>query len=228
MAFRKKADFILKLQPDILIVPECEHPDKLKFNKESPIPTDVFWYGTNLNKGLGIFSYSNYKFKLLDIHNPNFKNILPLSVTGGQLDFTLFAIWVNNPHDKDGNYITQVWKAINYYDHLLSDSGTILVGDFNSNTVWDKGYREGNHSAVVKKLETKGIFSAYHKFYGYQQGKEEHPTLFMYRHRDKPYHIDYCFASNDFIEKLTNVEVGLYEDWTHCSDHKPLSVTFDI
>lgn len=228
MAFRKKADFILKLQPDILIVPECEHPDKLKFNKESPIPTDVFWYGTNLNKGLGIFSYSNYKFKLLDIHNPNFKNILPLSVTGGQLDFTLFAIWVNNPHDKDGNYITQVWKAINYYDHLLSDSGTILVGDFNSNTVWDKGYREGNHSAVVKKLETKGIFSAYHKFYGYQQGKEEHPTLFMYRHRDKPYHIDYCFASNDFIEKLTNVEVGLYEDWTHCSDHNPLSVTFDI
>ena len=32
MAFRKKADFILTYKPDILIVPECEHPDKLKFN----------------------------------------------------------------------------------------------------------------------------------------------------------------------------------------------------
>lgn len=228
MAFRKKADFILKYQPDILIVPECEHPHKLKFNKDTPLPTDIFWYGENPNKGLGVFSYSNYKFKLLDSHNPEFKNILPLSVTGGELDFTLFAIWANNPQDKDGHYITQVWKAIHYYDDLLSDHKTILVGDFNSNTIWDKAYREGNHSTVVEKLEAKGIFSTYHKFYGHQQGNEEHPTLFMYRHQDKPYHIDYCFASADFIGKLTNVEVGLYNDWTHCSDHKPLSVTFHL
>jgi endonuclease/exonuclease/phosphatase family metal-dependent hydrolase len=121
-----------------------------------------------------------------------------------------------------------VWKAINYYDHLLSDKRTILVGDFNSNTIWNKGYREDNHSAVVKKLETKNIYSAYHKFYGYQQGEQEHPTLFMYCHLNKPYHIDYCFASIDFIEKLTNVEVRLYEEWTYCSDHKPLALTFDI
>jgi exodeoxyribonuclease III len=227
MAFRKKAGYILKHQPDILIIPECEHPDKLKFDRGTIIPTDIFWYGTNLNKGLGVFSYSNFKFTLLDIHNSDFKNILPLSVKG-EIDFTLFAIWANNPHDEDGSYITQVWKAIDYYDHFLSDNRTILVGDFNSNTIWDKNYREGNHSAVVKKLEDKKIFSTYHKFYGHEQGKEEHPTLFMYRHQDKPYHIDYCFASIDFIEKLTNVEVGLYDDWTHCSDHKPLFVTFDI
>jgi exodeoxyribonuclease III len=228
MAFRKKADFILTQKPDILIVPECEHPDKLKFNKDTPLPTDIFWYGTNFHKGLGVFSYGRYKFTLLDIHNPDFKNILPLSVTGGQFDFTLFAIWANNPQDKDGQYITQVWKAIHYYDDLLLDNKTILIGDFNSNTIWDKSYREGNHSTVVKKLEAKKIFSTYHKFYGQIQGKEEHPTLFMYRHQDKPYHIDYCFASVDFIDKMTNVEVGLYHDWTHCSDHKPLTVEFDI
>jgi exodeoxyribonuclease III len=38
MAYRKKAGFILKHQPDIVIVPECEHPDKLKFNKDTPAP----------------------------------------------------------------------------------------------------------------------------------------------------------------------------------------------
>lgn len=228
MAFRKKADFILKHRPDILIVPECEHPDRLKFDKDTPLPTDVLWYGTNLNKGLGIFSYSNYKFKLLDSHNPEFRNILPLSITGGDCDFTLFAIWANNPQDQDGHYITQVWKAIHYYDDLLSDTKTMLIGDFNSNSIWDKAYRVGNHSTVVAKLEAKGIISTYHQFYGQQQGKEAHPTLYMYRHQDKPYHIDYCFASADFIEKLTHVEVGLYDDWTHCSDHKPLSVTFSL
>ena len=31
MAFRKKASIILNYKPDILIVPECEYPDKLKF-----------------------------------------------------------------------------------------------------------------------------------------------------------------------------------------------------
>ena len=153
---------------------------------------------------------------------------MPLAVTGGQFDFTLFAIWANNPQDKDGQYITQVWKAINYYDSLLLDNKTILIGDFNSNTIWDKKHREGNHSTVVEKLETKKIFSTYHKFYRLTQGKEEHPTLFMYRHKEKPYHIDYCFASTDLIEKLQNVEIGAYQDWTEHSDHKPLSVTFDL
>ncbi len=228
MAFRKKADFILKHQPDILIVPECEHPDKLKFGKETRLPTDILWYGSNFNKGLCVFSYSDYRFKLHESHNPDFKNILPISVIGGNLDFTLFAIWANNPEDKDGQYVTQIWKAIQYYDELILNNKTILAGDFNSNTIWDKPMREGNHSNLVEKLEEKKIFSVYHQFYRQTQGKEEHATLFMYRHKNKPYHIDYCFASSDLIAKLTNVEVGNYEDWTHCSDHKPLIVTFNI
>jgi len=77
-------------------------------------------------------------------------------------------------------------------------------------------------------LKQKKIYSTYHQFYGQEQGKEKHPTLFMYRHQDKPYHIDYCFASIDFMNKLNNVEVGTYEDWTKFSDHVPLIVTFDI
>ena len=72
MAFRKKADFILTHKPDILIVPECEHPDKLKFSKGSIVPADVIWYGTNKNKGLGVFSYGNYKLKLSEYHKVQF------------------------------------------------------------------------------------------------------------------------------------------------------------
>ncbi len=228
MAFRKKADFILTHQPDILVIPECEHPDRLKFKKEMPLPTDIYWHGTNLNKGLGVLSYSNYKFKLLHIHNPALCNILPLLVTGGIVDFILFAVWANNPQDKDGQYITQVWKAIHQYDQLIKEDYTILTGDFNSNTIWDKPRRAGNHTTVVERLKQKKIYSTYHQFYGQEQGKEKHPTLFMYRHQDKPYHIDYCFASIDFMNKLNNVEVGTYEDWTKFSDHVPLIVTFDI
>jgi exonuclease III len=228
MVFRKKAEYIFAHKPDILVVPECENQEKLKFAEGLQLPTDILWYGKNQHKGIGVFSFNGYKLELLDCHNTSFKNILPISVTGGKIDFILFAIWANNPDDKDGAYVTQVWKALNYYENLLSKTKTILIGDFNSNTIWDKPRREGNHSTVVAKLEAKQIFSTYHVFYNQIQGKEEHPTLFMYRHKDKPYHLDYCFASIDFIKKMKTLEVGKYEDWTMHSDHKPLIVEFDL
>ena len=228
MAFRKKADLILTHNPDILIIPECEHPDKLVFSVDTPRPRDILWFGKNRNKGLAIFSYSNFKFKILDIHNEDFKMIIPIAVTGGHLNFNLFAIWAYNPTDKDGKYITQVWKAINHYDSLLTNNPTILIGDFNSNTIWDSNnLPKRNHSSVVKALEDKGIYSTYHLLHMQTQGKEEHPTLYMYRHKDKPYHIDYCFVSSDIAEKLQSVEIGDYDFWIKYSDHVPVIVTFD-
>jgi exonuclease III len=227
MAYRKKADFILTYKPDILIVPECEHPDKLKFNIDTKKPTQTLWFGKNQNKGLAVFSYSNFKFKVLDVHNEDFKMIIPIAVTGGNFDFNLFAVWAYNPNDRDGRYITQVWKAVNHYDKLIRDNPTIVIGDFNSNVIWDyKKHKLGNHSLVVEALEDKGIFSTYHSYHNQIQGKEKHPTLYMYRHKNKPYHIDYCFASSNFIDKLENVEIGTHEEWTKYSDHNPLIVTF--
>jgi exonuclease III len=227
MAFRKKAGFILAHKPDILIVPECEHPDKLLFPVNIPKPTDTLWFGKNQNKGLAIFSYSNFRFTVLDNHNQDLQMIIPIAVTGRRFRFNLFAIWANNPTDRDGQYIEQVWKAIHHYDRLLSGTKTILAGDFNSNTIWDRKRRESNHSDVVKRLEGKGIFSTYHLHHKQTQGREKHPTLYLYRHKDKPYHIDYCFVSADIAKKLLSVEIGDYGYWTQYSDHVPVIVTFD-
>ncbi len=227
MAFRKKAEYILTYKPDILIIPECEHPDKLLFPINTPRPKDILWFGKNQNKGLAVFSYSNFRFKVLDNHNEDFKMIIPIAVTDGEFDFNLFAIWANNPTDKDGQYIEQVWKALLYYGNILADTKTILVGDFNSNTIWDKKHREGNHSDVVNHLEGKGIFSTYHFYFKRTQGAEEHPTLYMYRRKDKPYHIDYCFASKDLLDKMSSVEIGNFDEWQKHSDHVPVIVTFN-
>jgi exonuclease III len=227
MAFRKKADFILTYNPDILIVPECENPDKLLFSINTPKPTDVLWFGKNNNKGLAIFSYSNFRLTLLENHNHDLQMIIPVAVTDGQFDFNLFAIWANNPTDGDGQYIEQVWKAVQHYSALLNDTKTILVGDFNSNTIWDRKHKQSNHSNVVKLLEDRGIFSTYHIYHKQTQGAEQHPTLYMYRHRDKPYHIDYCFASKDLLNKLSSVEIGDFDTWIKHSDHVPVIVTFD-
>ena len=71
MSFRTKAEFVLVHQIDLLVVPECEEQDKLKFKSATMTPNQILWFGTNPNKGLGIFSYSDYKLKLLDEFNPD-------------------------------------------------------------------------------------------------------------------------------------------------------------
>jgi exonuclease III len=226
MAFRKKAEFILKHKPDVLIVPECEHPDKLKFKAHTPKPNDMLWFGTNQNKGLGIFSFGNYKLRQISNHNPEIKMIVPIAVTGGLFNFTLFAVWANNPADPDGQYVEQVWKALHYYDKQITNKRTMLIGDFNSNSIWDRKYRVSNHSNVVKALAEKNIHSSYHLSRKQIQGKEKHPTFYLYRHKDRSYHIDYCFISADMAEKLQNVKIGNYDSWKQYSDHVPLIVTF--
>jgi hypothetical protein len=92
MAFRKKAAVILQHKPDILIVPECEHPVKLKFPDGVKKPRTVLWFGDNLNKGLGVFSYGHFTLKPLDIYNPLLRLIIPVSVTGRTKSFVLYAI----------------------------------------------------------------------------------------------------------------------------------------
>lgn len=224
MAFRKKIPLLLTHKPDILVIPECEHPDKLQFTEEI-LPNTSLWHGSNPHKGLGVFAYGPYQLHLLENHQPNFKNILPIAVTGGCFDFILLAVWANNPEDKDGPYITQLWKALAYYEELLHQE-IIIMGDFNSNTIWDKPKRVGNHSEVVSVLEQKGIQSVYHTFHQQTQGQEQEATFYLYRHLDKPYHLDYCFASKRFTQQVTSIKVGKPQDWLPYSDHVPLFISF--
>jgi exonuclease III len=65
-AFRKKADQILPHRPDILVIQECEHPDKLVFHPTTQQPNDLIWFGDNLHKGLGVFLTATTSFNCLN------------------------------------------------------------------------------------------------------------------------------------------------------------------
>lgn len=226
MAFRKKADVILAHRPDILIVQECEHPDKIDFRLHKKAPQSVRWFGNNPNKGLGIFVYADYTVTLHPSYNESIRWVVPLVVKDGNHRYTLFAIWAHNPQDPDGQYVTQVWKALQQYQTLIKKTNTILIGDFNSNTIWDRPKREGNHSTVVAHLQQRNIHSVYHRQHLQIQGSEKHPTFYLYRHQAKPYHLDYCFASGDWMARLTSVKLGRFHHWKKYSDHVPLMVNF--
>jgi endonuclease/exonuclease/phosphatase family metal-dependent hydrolase len=109
----------------------------------------------------------------------------------------------------------------------LLNGPSIIVGDFNWNAIWDlkPSYPlYGNLTDVVEMLKYRKIKSAYHEFFDEDFGKETKPTFFMHHNQNKPYHIDYCFASQHL--EVCNVEVGSINDWVEKSDHMPIIVTF--
>ncbi len=223
-AFRKKHKPILVYDPDILIISECEHPSRLEFGNLVPKPEDYFWYGDNHHKGVCFLFYNNCSYKIHKTFNSKFRYIIPLIVKTPKLSFNLFGIWAMGDSTKrTERYIGQVWMAMNAYKDLLSDS-CILIGDFNSNKIWDTKARVGNHTDVVKLLENYNIESLYHKKFRLSHGNEEHPTFFLYRKKEKPYHLDYCFASESLIDQGYEVEIGKFEDWIDYSDHTPIVV----
>jgi len=227
-AFRKKAEVILSHKPDILVVQECERTDKQVYSSKVVLPKDFYWHGDNVHKGIGVYSYSDYRFTLLPDFNSAYRYVLPFNVTGRGQSFILFAIWaMNNKENRDASYIGQVWLAINYYKKLLRKE-TILTGDFNSNKIWDYEDKVGTHSDVVRMLADNNIHSIYHRHLGFEQGKEKHPTFFLYRKQNKSYHIDYCFASENIANKVESVKIGTYKKWIAYSDHSPLEITFNI
>ncbi len=226
MAFRKKAQLLTGLKPDILVLPECEQPEKMLAHTHLNHPSSILWFGKNPHKGLAIIAYNGYQLRLQDGHNEDFQLIIPLEVSKNNFSINLFAIWANNPTDKDGPYVEQVWKAVHFYEHLLLQKNCILTGDFNSNTIWDKEHKEKSHSALVARLQSLDIHSCYHQYFKQQQGAEKDPSFYFYRHKDKTYHIDYCFASGPLIKRLKKMRLGSYEEWSPYSDHVPLIMEF--
>lgn len=226
MAFRRKTTRILSLKPDILVLQECEQPEKV-FKEVKPGKFNNFlWFGDNPNKGLAVITYNGYTISQEPAYNPSLKHIIPLKVEKGNINFHLFAIWANNPGDKDGPYVAQVWKAVQHYRKLLAAGPCMLIGDFNSNSIWDKEHKGKGHSAVVATLRSMGISSCYHHLHNCAHGAELHPTHYLYRHEDKPYHLDYCFVSDALLQRLQLVEIGSYNEWKSQSDHVPIFVHF--
>lgn len=104
----------------------------------------------------------------------------------------------------------------------------ILCGDFNSNKIWDDHRKTHNHSAVVSLLEKRGLLSAYHHFFSEPQGHETRPTYYFWHRQNRGYHIDYVFLPRAWASCIQFVAVGHHADWSHLSDHVPLSVDLTI
>ena len=99
------------------------------------------------------------------------------------------------------------------------------VGETNVVTFAKSGYKTVTSSVFVTKQEN-GSIVAYTIDAKMEKGKETKPTHYFWHRQSKPFHIDYCFSSAVWMERLENVAVGKYKDWAQKSDHCPVMIDF--
>jgi exonuclease III len=220
-AFRKKYARIARTTPDLAVIQECEHPDKLTWKGVLPPPTRQLWFGENPNRGLGIFSWTNLEFSADTCYDPSIQYCIPVKISG-ERSFNLLAVWAMAHTDPRLSYIAQVNLAIINYRNFIQETNTILMGDLNSNPHQDPLARLGSHDWVVRSLADLDMVSAYHYFYRETQGHESQSTFFMNRKIERPFHLDYVFIPRRWLKKLAKVRIGKPAVWLKLSDHCPI------
>jgi exonuclease III len=216
-SFEFKAPLVLALKPDIAVIQEIAKPQ-----------TEIAgcqWFGDNPRQGVAVIVSVAYRLHLLPMLDDVPKFVVPIVVSGPH-SFLLMAVWTlgNQPM----RYVRAASSAVEAYKDLFASERVVMLGDFNSNAIWDRLHpRRLNHSALVERLAGYGLVSAYHHVHGIRHGQERESTFHQYRHKDKPYHIDYCFLPLTWAHSIKNVELGAYSTWAKHSDHLPLTVELD-
>lgn len=227
MAFQRKYERLLDLEPDVAIIPECAHQELITAHAPKFKPSSFNWTGENKHKGLGVFTFGAFKAARSPKHREAFPYILPLRIDGPR-QFNLLAVWAC--HNRENSYVYGLGplrRSISHYHDFIDSGPTIVAGDFNDNVKWDKPNKLNKHVSNVSELAILGLQSAYHYSRGVDQGAEPEPTIYWRNRKvDGPqYHIDYCFAPNDWMASISSVTLGKFDDWVArgLSDHVPNS-----
>lgn len=217
-AFRRKFHLLEAFDADILVIQECEDPSQSCTDYNDWAGQHI-WVGSNKQKGLAIFVRKGLTIRPLAWQDAGTSLFLPVEISGW---LQVLGVWTQAGQRSQDSYIGQFWHYFQLNRAQLNDR-TIVCGDFNSNTRWDKPRRLWNHSRCIAEMESLGLRSLYHQINGEAQGAETTPTFFLHRNQSKPYHIDYAFAHQSlFSAANAKLLIGEPHRWLEQSDHMPL------
>ena len=218
--FDTKIDEIKKLNADIYVISECEDPSNYDYQKDEDFACKHYWVGDN-NYGLGIFAKEDVELELVNLDNKGLKYFLPVQVND---DFNLLGVWTKI--DK-GESNAEYPKLITKYYEEHKDSGffnedMIMCGDFNCDKRLKNPTHGENVDEMMDKLSEIQLVDVYHDIYNENQGEESKATFYLYKHLDKPYHLDHVFAAKGKV-KCLQVEKDV-DRWVNPkkSDHVPI------
>lgn len=203
------------LRPNIGILQECSRP-------KEPAPDNLLWFGDNPRKGMAVVSGPGYKITPGPIDPTIIDSTFPVVLTTPENDrIHLLAVWSKpNP-----TYVSAIARGLDVYSDFLMEAPSLVIGDFNSHSRFDRGNEEWTHARLVQRLtDDFGLASAFHS---HHVESEEPPTLYWRWNESKPFHIDYCFLPASWVGRLSEVSIGNFDDWKSESDHRPLLVAIN-
>jgi exodeoxyribonuclease-3 len=231
-AFHRKVEHLTRLTPDVAIVAECASLEILTSKAGELAATSALWVGINPSKGLGVFSFGQYRLMRDDVYDPRITYALPIRVEG-PTTFHLLAVWAHYglaPLRMSTRGPTL--RALTAYRNFLRAQPSVVAGDLNNHVRWDRPGKAWSHAKGVAACARLGLVSAYHAFEGVDHGAERHLTFFWRTRADDgpAYHIDYVFVPRASVCRLRCVTIGSRSEWidTGFSDHAPVIVDVDL
>lgn len=146
MALYKKRHLLDALLPDVAIVQEMSKKDI-----ESGEYPFAAWVGSNPHKGLGVIGFRAGSYKITELADPALPWHIPFSVDG----LNVVALWAHQA-TPDLRYVRVTHEIVNRHAGFLGSGRGLIIGDFNSNTIWDGHHPGRNHPMLVEKAERIG------------------------------------------------------------------------
>lgn len=218
----EKINRISNLAPDIAILQEVQHPQKSNNDFQFE---DYLWVGEERSRGLGlgVFTFSkDYKLELL-VEEIKYEWIMPIKVSG-KGDFTLIAVWTKRM--PSASYGKVLYNAFIEYENLIKNGPVIIIGDFNLEKRVTSSYSglggKSGYNKIIDLFNSYNLTSCYHHLNQEKYGMESQYTYFHHQSLEKPFHIDYCLVSQEFIADMKKFRIGEIGEYLRVSDHSPL------
>lgn len=218
MGTKTQIEYFHSFEPDIAVLPELKES-----NIEALNPSSYVWITNNHQnskpKGLGVLAFNGIELISLP-RDEDMEIYIPLEVKSPELNFNLLAVWNFYSACKQGRFKdvkgedSVEWSAIRHYADFLKDPA-LTVGDWN----FGPTFSQAAFIKLCQMMSDLDIESLYHKFNNLTAEQSDHPTFKTTRKNF--HHLDHIFGSSHFVNSMTNLTVGSFDDVV-LSDHTPL------
>lgn len=218
-SFPNKARRLLDLAAHIAIVPEV----RAKHAQALGNSFDTIWEGEGDNRGLLVAARKPWRLEV--VSRASARHGLLLRATQDGRAISILGIWAM---PREGSYVRAVIEGLDELLPRIDTDDVIVAGDFNASPVLDRAdSKQPKFDQITGRLHGQGLESLWHTNTGQDFGSEDTPTLYHLWKRERPFHIDFVFASRNLAGRLKSMTIGSFEDWcTRDSDHAPLVAEF--
>jgi endonuclease/exonuclease/phosphatase family metal-dependent hydrolase len=224
----KKIEVIRRLNPDILVLQECNESNALSIQ---PGVSNIWRTpGRPGQKGFGIYGFNGFTVTPID-PAIDYPWVIPCEVVTptGDTWARLLGIWTNVQKNIDRpTYAGQFASTLHAWSQEISTFPTIIAGDLNASM---QGPSKLPHAQNIESAKALGLQSAYHLFNNVEHGEEPDMTLKWIGPGKIPYfyHCDFVFVSPQFqANGSCHIDQLFSSSETHISDHQAVVVDFPM